>query len=110
MRDYRAYILGIDGHRFIKASQFSSDHRDDAAAMEAAKLLLDGYEVEVWDCSRLVAQFLPDGKSWSPGLAPSLVFAAPSEQEVATSPLTPVSLKRVSELAQASSTKGNLFL
>lgn len=109
MPDYRAYILGINGHPFIKASQFSDNHRDDAAAMEAATLLLDGYEVEVWDGSRLVARFLPDGTIWSPGLAPCLVFAAPSQQEAATSPLTPVSLKRVSELAQAS-TKGNLFL
>jgi hypothetical protein len=60
MSEYRAYILGIDGHRFIKVKEFLSDHPDEAAAMKAAKKLVDGYDVELWDGGRLVARF--DGK------------------------------------------------
>ncbi len=56
MPDYRAYIIGIDGHRFIKAPNFSGDHRDDAAALKAAEHLADGHDVEVWDRGRLVAR------------------------------------------------------
>jgi hypothetical protein len=36
MRDYRAYILGIDGHRFVRVKEFSSDYADDAVALSAA--------------------------------------------------------------------------
>ena len=60
MSEYRAYLLGIEGRRFIRVVDFSSDHPDDAAAMKAAKELVDGYDVELWDCGRLVARF--DGK------------------------------------------------
>jgi hypothetical protein len=35
MPDYRAYIIGIDGH-FIRA-EFLKNHPDDATAMDAAK-------------------------------------------------------------------------
>jgi hypothetical protein len=56
MSDYRVYIIGIDGHRFIKADQFISDHPDDATAMKAAEQLVDGYDVELWDCARLVGR------------------------------------------------------
>jgi hypothetical protein len=52
MGDYRAYILGIEGHRFVWVADFSSDHPDDAAALNAAKLLTDEHEVEVWDGGR----------------------------------------------------------
>jgi hypothetical protein len=57
MPDYRAYIIGIDGHRYIKAPQFFSDHPDDATALKAAEQLADGHDVEVWDGGRLVARF-----------------------------------------------------
>jgi hypothetical protein len=57
MRDYRAYIIDIDGHRFLKANQFGSDYPDDATAMKAAEWLIDGHDVEVWECARLVARF-----------------------------------------------------
>ena len=56
MPEYRAYILGIDGHRFIRVAEFSSDYSDDGAALNAAKKLIDGHDVEVWDCGRLVAR------------------------------------------------------
>jgi hypothetical protein len=59
MPEYRAYIIGIDGRRFIKATQFLSDHADDAAAMKAAEQLVDKHDVELWDCARLVARIDP---------------------------------------------------
>ncbi|SHG01417.1 hypothetical protein [Bradyrhizobium erythrophlei] len=59
MSDYRAYILGKDGHRFMKVVEFLDDHPDDAAAMKAAKQLDNEHEVELWECSRLVALFAP---------------------------------------------------
>jgi hypothetical protein len=57
MPEYRAYIFGIDGHRFIRAADFLSDHPNDDAAMKAAEQLLDGHDVELWDGGRLVAKF-----------------------------------------------------
>jgi hypothetical protein len=57
MPDYRAYILGGEGHRFLRVAEFSRDHADDATALCAAKKLIDGqHDVEVWD-----------GGRWSPG-------------------------------------------
>jgi hypothetical protein len=64
MRDYRAYILGINGgNGFVRVTDFSGDHPDDAAAIEAAKKLDNGHDVELWDCKRLVARI--DHKSHS---------------------------------------------
>jgi hypothetical protein len=99
MRDYRAYILGIDGHRFIKASEFLSNHPDDAAAMKAAEQLVERHEIELWDCGRLVARFSPDGQVKSPELAPSFVIsAAPSySSNNPVRPVQPISLRRASE-------------
>ena len=57
MLEYRAYILGINGQRFIRVAEFSSDHPDDATAMKAAEKLIDGHDVELWDRGRLVARF-----------------------------------------------------
>ena len=64
MPDYRAYILGIDGHRFVFVDGFLSNHLDDAAALIAAKKLIDGHDIEVWDQGRLVARL--DHKSGNP--------------------------------------------
>jgi hypothetical protein len=75
MRDYRAYILGVQGHRFIRAENFLSDHPDDAAAMTTAKKLSDDHDVELWDGGRFVARFSPDGKISSPELAPFFLEA-----------------------------------
>jgi hypothetical protein len=57
MQDYRAYILNIDGHRFLKSSQFPNEFPDDTTALEAAKRLVAGYEIEVWQHARMVARF-----------------------------------------------------
>lgn len=113
MRDYRAYIFGIDGHRFIKASEFLSDHQDDATAMKAAEELVDGHDVEVWDCGRLVARLSPSGEVMlSPGLVPSLVFAPRShtEKDSVELPVEQISLSKASELALDASSDGNPFV
>jgi hypothetical protein len=95
MRDYRAYIFGIDGHRFVWAKDFVTNHPDDAAALEAAKRLNDNHDIEVWEGSRLVARLASSGEGKSPGLIPSSSDCA-AEPE-------PVSLDRVSEVVLASS-------
>jgi hypothetical protein len=59
MRDYRAYILNIDGHRFVWAKEFQNSQPNDAAALNAAKQLTDKHDVEVWEDSRLVARLSP---------------------------------------------------
>jgi hypothetical protein len=116
MRDYRAYILGIEGHRFIKAKDFLNNHPDDAAALNAAKQLLDGHEVEVWDCGRLVARFSANGEIASPELAPVLVPATPADEASAVpsggagQAGPSVSLGRVSEMAGAASKENHLLL
>ena len=111
MRAYRAYILGFDGHRFIRVEDFLSDHPDDAAALNAAKQLTDKHDVEVWDCGRLVARLSPGGEVMSPELVPSLIFAPPSQCEKnSVEPAEPISLSRVSELAVAASSETNPFL
>lgn len=57
MPDYRAYLIGdIEGHRFIKVDFFLSDHPNDATAISAAKKLINGHDVELWDCGRFVAR------------------------------------------------------
>lgn len=98
MPDYRAYLIGgIDGHRFIKA-EFLSDHPDDAAAMAAAKRLVDGQDVELWDGPRFVARFSPDGEVKSPDSAPSsVIYAAPSYSSKNSLSVPPISLRRASE-------------
>jgi hypothetical protein len=113
MRDYRAYILGFDGHRFIQVEAFLSDHPDDAAALKAAKLLTDKHDVEVLASGRLVARLSLGEEIMSPGLVPSLVSAAQAddnEKSTVKPPVELTSLKRVSELAGAASTENHLLL
>jgi hypothetical protein len=51
MPDYRAYIVGPDGH-FVGYQPLTCV--DDAEATETAKLLVDGRDVELWSGARLV--------------------------------------------------------
>jgi hypothetical protein len=62
MPDYRAYIIGSDGHFF---EAIPLDCADDAEAMEKAKRLADGRDVELWQRDRKVARF--DHKQPKPG-------------------------------------------
>jgi hypothetical protein len=105
MRDYRAYILGIDGHRFVWVEGFLNNHPDDAAALSAAKQLTDKHDIEVWDCGRLVARLSPGGEVLSPDLVPSLAFAPSSDSEKNSVSPEPISLSRVSELVLGASSQ-----
>jgi hypothetical protein len=59
MPDYRAYLIGSDGH-FYKAVVL--DEPDDAAAIAAAKQLVDGHDVELWQRDRKIAEFAQNRK------------------------------------------------
>ena len=54
MPEYRVYIIGHDG-RFQKAVPLECD--DDDAAIEHAKQLVDGHDVELWQFDRRVGEF-----------------------------------------------------
>jgi hypothetical protein len=54
MPEYRAYLIGEDGH-FSEAVPMVC--ADDAEAMEKAKRLVDRGEVELWQLDRKVATF-----------------------------------------------------
>jgi hypothetical protein len=60
MPDYRAYVVGIDGH-FVRV-EFLHSHPDDAAAIEAAKQLVDGHDIELWDRDRFVGRYSRETK------------------------------------------------
>jgi hypothetical protein len=54
MPDYRAYIVGKDGHfENFEAIQASSD----GEALKVAEKLADGHDVELWHLARKVAVF-----------------------------------------------------
>jgi hypothetical protein len=54
MPDYRAYLIGSDGH-FWKS--IALDVPDEAAAIAAAKQLVDGHDVELWQRDRKIGKF-----------------------------------------------------
>jgi hypothetical protein len=51
MAEYRAYMVGPDGH-FAGFEPIVC--RDDAEATERAKHLLDGHDIELWSGERFV--------------------------------------------------------
>jgi hypothetical protein len=54
MLEYRAYLIGRDGH-ILRRVDILCD--DDEAAKERAQLLVDTHTVELWQGSRMVATF-----------------------------------------------------
>jgi hypothetical protein len=54
MPEYRAYIIGPDGH-FMKSVPLEC--ADDAVARKRAEQLVDGHDVELWQRDRKVARF-----------------------------------------------------
>jgi len=60
MSDYRAYI--VDGPFNSIIAKFLHNHPDDATASEAAKQLVDGHDIELWDRDRFVGRFSPEAK------------------------------------------------
>jgi hypothetical protein len=57
MQHYRVYVIGQDGH-FIRSIDLSC--ADDSAAIESAKQLIDGHDLELWQRDRRIARF--DGR------------------------------------------------
>lgn len=85
MHNCRAYVLGMETHRYQRVAQFAGDHADDHAAMKAAENLVDGRDVELWESARLVAKF--DHKSGSVTIGdqlPTALRIVPSESLVPT--------------------------
>ena len=54
MPEYRVYIVGSDGN--FKSS-VALNCADDQEAMEEAKQLVDGHDVELWHRARKIAKF-----------------------------------------------------
>ncbi len=54
MAEYRVYVIGLDG-RFIRSIDISC--ADDSAAIESAKQLIDGHDIELWQRDRRIARF-----------------------------------------------------
>jgi hypothetical protein len=54
MTEYRAYIVGADGH--FKGAEIIAAP-DDETAVETARKLVNGSGVELWDLDRQVAVF-----------------------------------------------------
>jgi hypothetical protein len=54
MPDYRAYLIGSDGH-FAEAIPLEC--ADDDEAKKQAEQLVDGHDVELWQRARKIATF-----------------------------------------------------
>jgi hypothetical protein len=54
MAEYRAYIIETDG-RFMRAIELVCP--DDEKAIEYARQLMDGHDVELWQGDRLIDRF-----------------------------------------------------
>jgi hypothetical protein len=54
MAHYRAYFMDQDGH-IVKAVDLVFG--GDAEAVEAAKQLVDGHDIELWERDRMIATF-----------------------------------------------------
>jgi hypothetical protein len=54
MPEYRVYIIGADGHFY---NSVPLECADDSEAIEQAKQLVDGHDVELWQRDRKIAKF-----------------------------------------------------
>jgi len=59
MVEYRAYLVGSDGH-FVDAVALTCD--DDSEATEKAKRLLDRHDIELWSGPRFVVRLSHERK------------------------------------------------
>ncbi len=57
MPEYRAYILGSDGHIQLR---LELDCVDEPTASERAKQLVNGQVVELWEGARKIATYRPE--------------------------------------------------
>ena len=56
MAEYRAYTVGIDGH-FVGFKALVC--ADDAEAINKAKRLVDGHDIELWSGARFIIRLTP---------------------------------------------------
>jgi len=54
MEEYRAYVMGPDGHI---ESRIDIVCRDEIDAKERAKALVNGHDIELWHGDRVIAKF-----------------------------------------------------
>jgi hypothetical protein len=54
MQEYRAYLIGPDGHIQQRIDLFCAD---DDAAKERARQLVNGHDLELWQLDRMIATF-----------------------------------------------------
>ena len=54
MQEYRAYVIGPDGHIQQRIDLLCAD---DDAAKERARQLVNGYDLELWQLDRMIATF-----------------------------------------------------
>jgi hypothetical protein len=54
MPDYRVYVVGSDGHFF---DYIPLECADDAQAIEQARQLVDGHDIELWHRARKIVAF-----------------------------------------------------
>ena len=64
MPDYRTDMIGRDG-TIVNAIEI--DCTDDEAAIESAKQLVDGHDIELWQRDRRVAKVNAKPESWFGG-------------------------------------------
>jgi hypothetical protein len=57
MAEYRAYVVGDDGH-FVNFEGFVA--ADDGEAIARAQRLVDGHDIEVWSGERFVKLLSPE--------------------------------------------------
>jgi hypothetical protein len=60
MSDYRAYIVGTDGH--FKSSETIVAESDEQA-LKIAEQFVDGHDVELWQLDRKIAVLRPKNSS-----------------------------------------------
>ena len=60
MPEYRFYAITKDGH--IDSPPINRDLPDDGGALKAAKELINGRDIEIWQGTRIVAYVVPDQK------------------------------------------------
>lgn len=54
MQEYRAYVMGQDGHI---ESRIDIVCRNENDAKQRAKALVDGHDIELWQADRVIAKF-----------------------------------------------------
>jgi hypothetical protein len=59
MAEYRAYVVGHDGH-FVSFEGFAC--RDDDEAIAKAQRLVDGHDIELWSRERFIVRLPANNK------------------------------------------------